>query len=76
MNRIEIEKAIVNIFKEDGRKVKNITDNTVTVVGLREVTYNYTVDKDLITITNKRGIVEFEKYISSYQDLNITVTID
>lgn len=73
MDRIEIEKAIVNIFKEDGRKVKSITDNTVTVVGLREVTYNYTVDKDLITITNKRGATEFEKYISSYQDLSVTI---
>lgn len=71
-----IEKALINIFKEDGRKVKKITTDTVTVVGLRETTYNYIVDNDLIIIKNKRGIVEFEKYISSYQDLNITVTID
>ena len=74
MNRIE--RAIVNIFKEDGREVKSITTDTVTVVGLRETTYTYTVDKDLITIANNRGITEFEKYISSYQDLNVTVTID
>ena len=74
MNRIE--KALINIFKEDGREVKSITNNTVTVVGLKEVTYNYEVDNDLIVITNKRGIIEFEKYISSYQDLKITVTID
>lgn len=74
MNRIE--KALINIFKEDGREVKNITDNTVTVVGFREVTYNYVVDEDLIIITNKRGTIEFEKYISSYQDLKISVTID
>lgn len=71
-----IERAIVNIFKEDGREVKSITNNTVTVVGLKEVTYNYEVDNDLIVITNKRGIIEFEKYISSYQDLKIKVTID
>ena len=71
-----IERAIVNIFKEDGREVKSITTDTVTVVGLRETTYTYTVDKDLITIANKRGATEFEKYISSYQDLNVTVTID
>ena len=76
MNRIEIEKALINIFKEDGREVKSITTDTVTVVGLRETTYTYTVDKDLITIANKRGITEFEKYISSYQDLNVSVTID
>ena len=71
-----IERAIVNIFKEDGREVKSIANNTVTVVGLKEVTYNYEVDNDLIVITNKRGIIEFEKYISSYQDLKIKVTID
>ena len=52
MNRVEI--AIRNIFKEENREVKNITDNTVTVVGFKEVTYNYKVDReqDLITITN------------------------
>lgn len=74
MNRIE--KALINIFKEEGREVKSITDDTVTVVGLKEVTYNYVVNEDLITITNKRGVTEFEKYISSYQDLKITVKID
>lgn len=73
MNRIE--RALINIFKEDGREVKNITDHTVTAVGFREVTYNYKVDEDLIIITNTRGTTEFEKYISSYQDLKITANI-
>ena len=73
-----IEKALINIFKEDGREVKKITDSTVTVVGFREVIYNYKVDieQDLIIITNKIGATVYEKSIRSYQDLNITVTID
>ena len=76
MNRIE--KALINIFKEEGREVKSITDNTVTVVGFTEVTYNYKVDReqDSLTITNKIGATVYEKSIRSYQDLNITVTID
>ena len=76
MNRIE--KTLINIFKEEGREVKSITDNTVTVVGFTEVTYNYKVDReqDSLTITNKIGATVYEKSIRSYQDLNITVTID
>ena len=74
MNRIE--KALINIFKEEGREVKSITDNTVTVIGFKEVIYTYKVNEDSLTITNKHGVTEFEKYISSYQDLKITVKID
>lgn len=74
MNRIE--KALINIFKEEGREVKSITDNTVTVIGFKEVIYSYKVDEDLIIITNKIGATVYEKSIRSYQDLNITVTID
>ncbi len=76
MNRIE--KTLINIFKEEGREVKSITDNTVTVIGFKEVIYNYKVDReqDLIIITNKIGATVYEKSIRSYQDLNITVTID
>ena len=51
MRRIEI--AIRNIFKEQGYTVKSITENTVTVDRFKEVTYNYTVQDDLIIITNK-----------------------
>lgn len=73
MRRIEI--AIRNIFKEQGYTVKSITENTVTVDRFKEVTYNYTVQDDLI-ITNKIGVTVYEKSIRSYQDLNISVTID
>lgn len=70
-----IERALINIFKEEGREVKSITDNTVTVVGFKEVTYNYKVDReqDLITITNKIGAKVYEKSIRSYQDLSVTI---
>ena len=71
-----IERALINIFKEENRAVIDITDNTVTVGGLKEITYNYTVEGDIITITNKLGAIVYEKSIRSYQDLNITVTID
>lgn len=74
MHRIEI--AIRNIFKEQGYTVKSITENTVTVDRFKEVTYNYTVQDDLIIITNKIGVTVYEKSIRSYQDLNISVTID
>ena len=75
MRRIEI--AIRNIFKEQGYTVKSITENTVTVDRFKEVTYNYTVQDDLIIIiTNKIGVTVYEKSIRSYQDLNISVTID
>ena len=73
-----IERALINIFKEDGREVKKITDSTVTVVGFKEVTYNYKVDReqDSLTITNKIGAKVYEKSIRSYQDLSVSVTID
>ena len=74
MRRIEI--AIRNIFKEQRYTVKSITENTVTVDRFKEVTYNYTVQDDLIIITNKIGVTVYEKSIRSYQDLNISVTID
>ncbi len=71
----KVKRAITNIFKEEGRTVKEITDNTVTAVGFREVTYNYEVDReqDLITITNKIGAKVYEKSIRSYQDLSVTI---
>ena len=71
-----IEKALTNIFKENNRTVIDITDNTVTVGGLKEITYNYTVEEDIITITNKLGAKVYEKSIRSYQDLNVYVTMD
>ena len=71
-----IEKALTNIFKEENRTVIDITDNTVTVGGLKEITYNYTVEGDIITITNKLGAKVYEKSIRSYQDLNVYVTMD
>lgn len=71
-----IERALTNIFKEENRTVIDITDNTVTVGGLKEITYNYTVEGDIITITNKLGAIVYEKSIRSYQDLNVYVTMD
>ena len=71
-----IERALINIFKEENRAVIDITDNTVTVGGLKEITYNYTVEGDIITITNKLGAIVYEKSIRSYQDLNVYVTMD
>ena len=74
MNKVEV--AIKNIFKEEGRAVTDITVDTITVDGFKEVTYNYTVQDDTIIITNKLGSTVYEKSIRSYQDLNISVTID
>ena len=51
MNKLEV--AIKNVFKEEGRTVKEITDDTVTAVGFREVTYNYEVIGDIVKVTNK-----------------------
>ena len=70
MNKLEV--AIKNVFKEESRTVKEITDNTVTVAGFRGVTYNYTVQDDTIIITNKLGSTVYEKSIRSYQDLNVS----
>lgn len=73
----QVKRAIKNIFKEEeGRTVKEITDNTVTVDGFREVTYNYTVEGDTIVITNKLGSTVYEKSIRSYQDLNVSAIIN
>ena len=74
MNKVEV--AIKNIFKEEGRAVTDITVDTITVDRFKEVTYNYTVQDDTIIITNKLGSTVYEKSIRSYQDLNISVTID
>lgn len=72
-----VKRAIKNIFKEEeGRTVKEITDNTVTVDGFREVTYKYTVQDDTIIITNKLGSTVYEKSVRSYQDLNVKVIIN
>lgn len=74
MNKVEV--VIKNIFKEEGRAVTDITVDTITVDGFKEVTYNYTVQDDTIIITNKLGATVYEKSIRSYQDLNISVSID
>lgn len=55
-----VVKAISNIFKEAGHKVISITENTITTRKFEE----------------RMGLKAFEKSIQSYQDLNITVTID
>ena len=72
----KVKKAIINMFKEDGRTVKEITDNTVTAVGFREVTYNYEVVGDIVKVTNKAGLIQFKKSIRSYQDLNVSAIIN
>lgn len=74
MNKLEV--AIKNVFKEESRTVKEITDNTITVDGFKEVTYNYTVEGDTIVITNKLGSTVYEKSIRSHQDLDVKVIID
>ena len=72
----QVKIAIANIFKEDGLKVTDITDHTVTVAGFREVTYNYTIQDDTIVITNKLGSTVYEKSIRSHQDLNVSAIIN
>ena len=72
----QVKKAIINMFKEQGRTVKEITDNTVTAVGFREVTYNYEVIGDIVKVTNKAGLIQFKRSIRSYQDLDVKVIID
>ena len=72
----QVKRAIINIFKAEGRTVTDITDNTVTVDGFREVTYKYTVQDDTIIITNKLGSTVYEKSIRSYQDLNVSAIIN
>ena len=72
----QVKRAITNVFKEESRTVKEITDNTITVDGFKEVTYNYTVQDDTIIITNKLGSTVYEKSIRSYQDLNVSAIIE
>ena len=75
MNKLEV--AIKNVFKEESRTVKEITDNTVTVAGFREVTYKYKVEDDTIIITKgKQDLVAYKKSIRSYQDLNVSAIIN
>lgn len=74
MNKLEV--AIKNVFKEEGRTVKEITDNMIIVDGFREVTYKYKVEEDKVVITNKLGSTVYEKSIRSYQDLGVKVIIE
>ena len=72
----QVKKAIINMFREDGRTVTDITDTTVTAVGFREVTYNYEVIGDIVKVTNKAGLIQFKKSIRSHQDLNVSAIIE
>ena len=72
----QVKKAIINMFREDGRTVTDITDDTVTAVGFREVTYNYEVIGDIVKVTNKAGLIQFKRSIRSYQDLNVSAIIN
>ena len=75
MNKVEV--AIKNLFFEEGRTVKEITDNTVTVDGFREVTYKYKIEGDKVVITKgKQDLVAYKKSIRSYQDLNVSAIIN
>ena len=74
MNKLEV--AIKNVFKEEGRTVKEITDNMIIVDGFREVTYKYEVIGDIVKVTNKLGSTVYEKSIRSYQDLNVGAIIN
>ena len=82
MNELEksrIEKAIHNIFKEDGHKVISISDDgTITgnIHGEQRI-YKYKIkaEDDTITIINKKGIIIAERFISSYQE-QFSFTID
>lgn len=72
-----VKRAIINIFKEEGRTVKEITDNTITVAGFREVRYKYKVEDDTIIITKgKQDLVAYKKSIRSYLDLNVSAIIN
>ena len=73
MNRIE--RAIINIFKEEGYEVLNITENTIKAKKYIEAIYNYEVNDDIIVIRNKQNRIVFDKFISSYQD-KFTYSID
>lgn len=70
-----IERAIINIFKEEGYEVLNITENTIKAKKYIEAIYNYEVNDDIIVIRNKQNRIVFDKFISSYQD-KFTYSID
>ena len=73
----QVKRAIINIFKEEGRTVTEITDNTVTVDGFREVIYKYKVERDTVVITKgKQDLVAYKKSIRSYQDLDVSAIIN
>ena len=69
-----IERAIINIFKEEGYEVLNITENTIKAKKYIEAIYNYEVNDDIIVIRNRQNRIVFDKFISSYQD-KFTYTI-
>lgn len=70
-----IERAIINIFKEEGYEVLNITENTIKAKKYIEAIYSYEIDNDIIVIRNRQNRIVFDKFISSYQD-KFTYTID
>lgn len=70
-----IERAIINIFKEEGYEVLNITENTIKAKKYIEAIYNYEVNDDIIVIRNRQNRIVFDKFISSYQD-KFTYSID
>ena len=73
MNRIE--RAIINIFKEEGYEVLNITENNIKAKRYIEAIYSYEIDNDIIIIRNSQNRIVFDKFISSYQD-KFTYSID
>lgn len=73
----KLKRAITNVFEEEGRTVKEITDTTITVDGFREVTYKYKIEGDTVVITKgKQDLVAYKKSIRSYQDLNVSAIIN
>ena len=66
MNRVE--KAIKNIFKENGYEVLEITDDTILASKIDKHKYTYTIDNDTMVIKNRQGRIVFEKFIQSYQE--------
>ena len=73
-----IEKAIHNIFKEDGYKIVMIDASGEIVARNRfdmQRVYSYKIKDDVITIKNKQGLPVYEKCISSYQE-PFSFTID
>lgn len=69
-----IERAIINIFNEEGYEVLNITENTIKAKKYIEAIYSYEIDRDIIVIRNRQNRIVFDKFISSYQD-KFTYTI-